>query len=142
MCSSDLKKISKEPKPRSKVRGEKLLIDISSPKTRSIGGKNHWLLIMDDYTDQTWSKFLKEKSELGDVMIEFILELKNKHGIDVKIIRCDNSGENNAFEKQCKSKGMGITFEYTAPGTPQQNGRVEHKFATLYGRLRSMLENV
>ena len=139
---SKQKKISKEPKPRSKVRGEKLLIDISSPKTRSIGGKNHWLLIMDDYTDQTWSKFLKEKSELGDVMIEFILELKNKHGIDVKIIRCDNSGENNAFEKQCKSKGMGITFEYTAPGTPQQNGRVERKFATLYGRLRSMLENV
>jgi hypothetical protein len=30
-------------------------------------------------------------------------------------------------------------FEYTAPGTPQQNGRFERKFATLYGRVRAML---
>ncbi len=34
--------------------------------------------------------------------------------------------------------GLGITFEYTAPGTPQQNGRVERKFATLYGRIHAM----
>jgi hypothetical protein len=25
-----------------------------------------------------------------------------------------------------------VQFEYTAPDTPQQNGRVERKFATLY----------
>ena len=64
---------------------------------------------MDDCTDQTWSKFLKEKSELADVMIEFIQELKNKHGINVKIIRCDNSGENNAFERQCKTQFHDLT---------------------------------
>ena len=29
--------------------------------------------------------------------------------------------------------------EFTAPDTPQQNGRVERKFATLYGRVRAML---
>ena len=32
-------------------------------------------------------------------------------------------------------KGLGIMFEYTAPGTPQQNGRVERKFATLLEEL-------
>ena len=85
-------------------------------------------------TEMTWSRFLKEKSDLTDTMIEFILELNNKEGINVKIIRCDNSGENNAFEKECKRRGLGITFEYTAPDTPQQNGRVERKFATLYAR--------
>ena len=34
---------------------------------------------------------------------------------------------------------MGILFEYTAPNTPLQNGRIERAFATLYGRVRSML---
>ena len=34
---------------------------------------------------------------------------------------------------------MGIKFEYTSPGSPQQNGKCERKFATLYGKVRSML---
>ena len=81
--------VSKAPKPKSKIKGEKFLMDISSPKTRSIGGKNHWLLIMDDCTEMTWSKFLKEKLDLTNTMIEFILELKNKEGVEVKIICCE-----------------------------------------------------
>jgi transposase InsO family protein len=32
-----------------------------------------------------------------------------------------------------------INFEFTAPGTPQQNGIVERAFATLFGKTRSML---
>ena len=43
------------------------------------------------------------------------------------------------FEKASKLEGMGLKFEYTAPGTPQQNGRAERKFQTLYGRVRAML---
>ena len=34
---------------------------------------------------------------------------------------------------------MHFTIEYTAPGTPQQNGKIERKFATLYGKSRAML---
>ena len=57
----------------------------------------------------------------------------------VKFIRCDNAGENQTAEALCKQEGLGIIFEYTAPNTPQQNGRVERRFATLYGQVRSML---
>ena len=32
-----------------------------------------------------------------------------------------------------------MIFEYTAAGTPQHNGIVERLFATLYGRVRAML---
>jgi hypothetical protein len=31
-----------------------------------------------------------------------------------------------------------IQFEYTAPHTPQQNGRIERKSATLYGKIRAL----
>ena len=34
---------------------------------------------------------------------------------------------------------MNIVFEYTAVNTPQQNGRIERKFAKIYGRVRTML---
>jgi hypothetical protein len=57
----------------------------------------------------------------------------------VKIIRCDDAGENKALENQCIQAQLGIDFEYTGPGTPQFNGRVERKFATLYGRVGTML---
>jgi hypothetical protein len=36
---------------------------------------------------------------------------------------------------------LGIQFEYTAPGTLQQNGKVEQKFTTLYARERAMLNH-
>ena len=42
-------------------------------------------------------------------------------------------------EEACKEEGLGATFECTAPNAPQQNGRVERRFATLHGRVRSML---
>jgi hypothetical protein len=34
---------------------------------------------------------------------------------------------------------LNINLEFTAPNTPQQNGKVERKFQTLYGKVRSML---
>ena len=34
---------------------------------------------------------------------------------------------------------MDIKFEYKSPGSTQQNGKHERKFATLYGKVRSIL---
>jgi hypothetical protein len=38
-----------------------------------------------------------------------------------------------------QKQGLGIQFEYTGPGTPQFNGQVERKFATLYSKVPAML---
>eukprot|EP00970_Alexandrium_tamarense_P003304 scaffold525_cov112-Alexandrium_tamarense.AAC.1 len=142
LSKAKAKKISKVPVKRASKPGGRLHIDISSPSTKSIGGKCHWLLVVDDCTDYAWSFFLNKKSETNDIMIALIKELKQAYDIDVKTIRCDNSGENNALQRSCKQEGLGITFEYTAPNTPQQNGRVERRFPTLYGRVRAMLQDV
>ena len=79
---------------------------------------------------------MKNKSELADRVISKIWDLKAKGIADVKVIRCDNAGENYALKKKCENMGLGITFEFTARQTPQQNGRIERKFAMLYGRVR------
>ena len=57
----------------------------------------------------------------------------------VKHIRCDNAGENNILERQCIEEEMGILFEYTAPGTPQQNSIVERAFPAMFGKVRAMM---
>lgn len=133
--------VSKAPVARSTVRGERLFIDISSIKHTSLGGSKFWLSVIDDATDMCWSFFLKKKSETSQIIRDFIIDLNKRHGITVKKIRCDNAGENNKLQKDCLHNGLGIEFEYTAPGTPQQNGRVERKFATLYGRARAMMSH-
>jgi hypothetical protein len=54
----------------------------------------------------------------------------------------DYGGENNTLRDKIKHHPtLNIKFEYTAPGTPQQNGKVERMFATLYGKARSMLNS-
>jgi len=125
---------------RSKIPGERLFIDISSVKSKSLGGLKFWLLIIDDATDFCWSFFLKKKGDLSKIVRELINDLKAKIQKTVKYIRCDNAGENKSLEKDAKRDGLGIQFEWTAQGTPQQNGRVERKFKTLYGRVRAMFK--
>jgi hypothetical protein len=62
-------------------------------------------------------------------------------GIDIKHIRCDNSGKNEVFYDACCTKGYNIKFEFSGPRTPQQNGKVKRKFQTFYGRIRAMLNH-
>ena len=62
--------------------------------------------------------------------------------MQVKIIRCDNAGENKVLERESDKNELGIIFEYTAPGTPpQQNGVVERAFVTVMGRARAMMNH-
>ena len=82
---------------------------------------------------------MKKKSDLSKIVLDFVNNLKTHHGITVSIFHCDNADENKRLEADAKRDGHKLKFEYTAPNTPQQNGRVERKFATLYGRVRSML---
>ena len=69
----------------------------------------------------------------------WIKGLRAKYWINVKSIRLDNSGENRSLEKECEKQNLGIIFEFTAPGTPQQNSVVERKIPTLMGRSRAMM---
>ena len=85
-------KMNKGVTSKSKIPGERFFIDISPPKSASLGGKHHWLLKVDDCTNMMWSYFLKKKSETSDKIISLIKDLKSKYEIVVKIVRCDNAG--------------------------------------------------
>ena len=55
------------------------------------------------------------------------------------IVRCDNAPENYSLKDLTDSMGIGIKYEFTARGTPQQNGKLERKLRTLWGRTKAMM---
>ena len=119
--------------------GYRMFVDISSFKHPSMVGKRHWLIVVDEFSDFSDSFFLRKKSDQTVVIPIWIKGLKTKYGIVVKNIRLDNSGENRSLQKECERQNLGIIFEFTAPGTPQQNSVVERKIPTLRGRSRAMM---
>ena len=124
------------------VPGGLIYFDISTMAYESFGKNKHWLCVVDEHTGMTWSLFLKKKSELATKMLDWVKET-NYYGkgrnICIQHFRCDNAGENKSFEEMCKEKNYTAKFEYTAPGTPQQNGRVERKIAVIRAKTRAML---
>ena len=128
----------KEPQVPSRT-GYRLYIDISSFKHESMGGKRHWLIVVDDSGDCNHSFFLKRKSDQIEPLPVWMKELKAKYGIDIKYVRLDNSGENRSLQRKCAKQNLGILFAFTAPGTPQQISMVERKIPTLMGRSRATM---
>ena len=131
--------------PKKKIKklptrpGYRVLMDICSFKQVSRGGNRHWLIVVDEFSDCTHSFFLKRKSDQIQIMLIWIRSLSKKYNIEIKRIRLDNSGENRSLQKECDKANLGITFEFTAPGTPQQNSVAERRIPTLMGRARAML---
>ena len=129
------KKIRKMPtKP-----GYRVFIDISSFKQASRGGDRHWLIVVDEFSDYTHSFFLNKKSDQIKILPMRIKGIAKKYRIEIKMIRLENSGENKSLQKECDKQNLGIIFEFTAPGTPQQNSVAERRIPTLMGRARAML---
>ena len=118
-----------------------MYLDISSMRKPSMGGRQQWVMLVDEATKYKKSFFLKKKNKEVEPIIDWIEVLKARHEIQAKIIRCDNAGENKVLERESDKNELGIIFEYTAPGTPQQNGVVEAAFVTVMGRARAMMNH-
>jgi hypothetical protein len=82
---------------------------------------------------------MRRKGELIDQMIKFMRKLKAEDSSKVKYIRLDNAGENLGLKSRIEAEGFSIKLEFTSLETPEQNGQVERSFATLWGRVRAML---
>ena len=136
------KNLPQRAEPKSTVKGERINIDISSVNGVSYGGSKYWLLLQDDFTGYLWTTFLKHKSELSDYVIKWVQLLHKETGVTIKSFRLDDGGENTKLREMVRQHPtLNIKFEFTASGTPQQNGKVERMFATLYGKTRSMLNS-
>jgi hypothetical protein len=125
---------------KATCKGDRISIDISSVQAVSLGGAKFWLMIKDEFSDYVWSFFLKHKSDLPGKVMDWMRQLKKEMNIKINHIRCDNSGENKSLQQQIAlDSSLSVKFEFVAPYTPEQNGSIERKFATIFGKTRAML---
>ncbi|GJV28542.1 retrovirus-related pol polyprotein from transposon TNT 1-94 [Tanacetum coccineum] len=106
----------------------------------SYGGNRYTLVIVDDYSRYTWTRFLKDKTEAFNQFEIFSKKIQNQLGCTIVSIRTDHGREFDnevQFGEFCNANG--ITHNFSAPRTPQSNGVVERKNRTLQEMSRTML---
>ncbi|KAM7466521.1 hypothetical protein LguiB_014083 [Lonicera macranthoides] len=121
---------------------ELLHMDLMGPsRTISLCGNSYMLVIVDDFSRFTWIAFLKEKSETFLNFHKIALKLQNEKDTAITKIRSDRGGEfkDTGIIEFCA--GNGISHEFSAPKTPQQNGVVERKNRTIQNMARVMLHS-
>ncbi|GKB11879.1 retrovirus-related pol polyprotein from transposon TNT 1-94 [Tanacetum coccineum] len=120
---------------------ELLHMDLFGPSAvRSYGGNRYTLVIVDDYSRYTWTRFLKDKTKAFDQFEIFSKKIQNQLGCTIVSIRTDHGREFDnevQFGEFCNANG--ITHNFSAPRTPQSNGVVERKNRTLQEMSRTML---
>ena len=137
-------RVEVEPKQVVKMVNERVHLDISSVKNPQDIDVNvtkpHWMMVVDERTGMKWSEFHETKNGMVEPTCEKWYRWQQS-GMPVKIVRCDNGGENKKLEKRSNSAmwKLDITFEYTARDTPQQNSLVEVGFTTIGNRARAMM---
>nr|GEV07917.1 retrotransposon protein [Tanacetum cinerariifolium] len=120
---------------------ELLYMDVFGPSAvRSYGGNRYTLVIVDNYSRHTWTRFLKEKTEAFDQFEIFSKKIQNQLGCTILSIRTDHVREfDNEVQYGEFCNANGITHNFLAPRTPQSNGVVEGKNRTLQEMSRTML---
>jgi hypothetical protein len=120
---------------------ELLHMDLFGPSAvRSYGGNRYTLVIVDDYSRYTWTRFLSDKTEAFEKFEIFSKMIQNKLGCSIVSIRTDHGREFDnevQFGKFCDKNG--ISHNFSAPRTPQSNGVVERKNRSLQEMTRTML---
>ncbi|XP_040364388.1 uncharacterized protein LOC121050018 [Rosa chinensis] len=122
---------------------ELLHMDLMGPaQSESLGGKSYILVVVDDFSRYTWVNFLKDKTEtfesFKNLSQKLIIEKQSSNNCLVRI-RSDNGTEfkNASFSNYCHE--LGVSHEFSAPITPQQNGIVERKNRVLLDMARVLL---
>ncbi|KAG7539387.1 Reverse transcriptase RNA-dependent DNA polymerase [Arabidopsis suecica] len=105
-------------------------------RTTSICGSRYFLTLVDDFSRAVWLYLLPSKQEAPLHLKNFIALVKRQYSTDIKTIRSDNGSEFICLSDFFAEKG--IIHETSCVGTPQQNGRVEHKHRHILNVARAL----
>ncbi|GJV97663.1 retrovirus-related pol polyprotein from transposon TNT 1-94 [Tanacetum coccineum] len=115
-------------------------MDLCGPmRVASVNGKKYILVIVDDFSQFTWVKFLRSKDEAPYFIIKFLKMIQVRLKVLVRRIRTDNGTEfvnqtlREYFEK------VGISHETSVARSSQKNDVVKRRNRTLIEAARTML---
>ncbi|GJX12091.1 retrovirus-related pol polyprotein from transposon TNT 1-94 [Tanacetum coccineum] len=120
---------------------ELLHMDLFGPsEIKSYGGNLYTLVVVDDYSRYTWTRFLKTKNEAFEKFETLSRKIQNQLGSSIIAIRMDHGREfDNEVQFRAYCDAQGITHNFSAPRTPQSYGVVERKNRTLQEMSKTML---
>ncbi|KAI3746903.1 hypothetical protein L6452_09345 [Arctium lappa] len=118
---------------------ELIHMDLCGPmRTQSINDKRYILVMIDEYSRYTWLEFLRNKSDVTELIIAFIKKIQVRLQLPVKSLRSDNGTEFKNEKLHSYLVSVGISHNFSFAHTPQQNGVVERKNRTLVEAARTM----
>ncbi|GKA19543.1 retrovirus-related pol polyprotein from transposon TNT 1-94 [Tanacetum coccineum] len=111
-----------------------------SSAIKSYEGNLYTLVVVDDYSRYTWTRFLKTKNEAFEKFKRLSRKIQNQLGSSIIAIRMDHGQEfDNEVQFGAYCNAQGITHNFSALRTPQSNRVVERKNRTLQETSRTML---
>nr|GEV99316.1 retrovirus-related Pol polyprotein from transposon TNT 1-94 [Tanacetum cinerariifolium] len=126
--------------PSSKRRLQLLHMDLCGPmRVASINGKRYVLVIVDDYSRYTWTRFLRSKDETPKVLINFLRLVQRGLEAHVRIVQTDKDMEFLNQNLHAYFAVEGIHHQTLVARTPEQNGVVKRQNCTLVEAARTML---
>jgi hypothetical protein len=102
-------------------------------------GERYTLCILDDFSGLSVAKAMVYKSDAPRQIQQQLQFLSAQCGVPLRAVRTDRGGEFLNHHLGSWFTSLGVKHEYSAPGTPQQNGRAERLNQTLQESARSML---
>jgi hypothetical protein len=111
--------------------GELIHSDLLKMPILSYHHNKYVVVILDNYSSCVLVCFIKNKSEVTDVIKHYIKLTLTQFEVKVKRIRTDNGGEYMSTTLSNFFKDRGIIHELSAPHIHQQNGRAERINRTL-----------
>jgi transposase InsO family protein len=120
--------------------GDVVYSDVCGPfKEPSIQGNKYFVIFKDAATSFRNVYFLKNKCDVLHCFKTYNAIIKNNFMHAIRAIHTDNGGEYKSKEFKDFTDSEGIRHEFTAPYTPEQNGRAEREIRTIVESARSML---
>ena len=91
------------------------------------GGRQYFLLLVDDYSRYMWLQLLTSKDEAAVTIKKFKTRAEAKSGKKLCVLRTDRDGEFTSVEFAAYCVDQGMVRHHTTSYSPQQNGMVERQ---------------
>ncbi|CAI7915321.1 unnamed protein product [Closterium sp. NIES-54] len=132
--------------PPTEAPLQTLHMDVCGPaRVRGQGHERYFLLVVDDYSRYTTVFPLRSKSEVTEVLIDWIriarLQLRERFGSDFPVLRLhsDRGGEFSSAHLGAFCRAQGIRQTFTLPASPQQNGIAERRIGMVMDVARTSM---
>lgn len=95
--------------------------------SQSVYGYRYYIVFIDDFLHASWVYLLKDRSQVLDVLKNFINEIKNQFDVIPKCLHMDIALEFVQTSVQSYCISLGILHQTTCPHTSQHSSVAERK---------------